>query len=437
MLMNCNEFADMLDSYASLSEDEMRAVEEHTLHCDKCKEELEFMRSMIDTTSSLPPIEPPEDFLDKLNARLDKEIEQESKLTRFVRRSRPYIGRYGAVAACFAVAVAVGVNADMLVSRMNNSDDGVISRTTTSVEGTETSDMPEDIKTEKSSDKTDDVQAETAVTSIIPTFGDMAEAQSRTADISSGTVGAGTSQTFTAQPNNADNGKSSVSAQSAKTPASTVKQGTAAGTASAAGSSTETAATPVPVPQLSTVTPSASYNSGSASAEVREEAQLQDNNSSLVSGSSASVSYSAANEITDNKEADVSTSYIRARIAEEPDEYAVVYASEEPDEYADAQISDGLDINGPASDYTIVQGSVQNETAYAVPLSSTLAIKSKDADRAKEVIDVFVAGVYGNYYMITSGDMNNLLSQLGREGIWYDANINESGDKISFKLLIY
>jgi hypothetical protein len=325
----------------------------------------------------------------------------------------------------------------MLVSRMNGSDDGVISRTTTSVEGTEASDMPEDIKTEKSSDKTDDVQAETAVPSIIPNFGDMAEAQSRSQDTVAGTVGVGTSQMSTAQPKNADNGKSSVSAQTAKTSASTVNQGTATGTASVAGSSTEAATTPVPVPQLSTVTPSASYNSGSASAEVQEEAQLQDNDSSLMSGSSASVSYSAANEITDNKEADVSTSYIRARIAEEPDEYAVVYASEEPDEYADAQISDGLDINGPASDYTIVQGSVQNETAYAVPLSSTLAIKSKDADRAKEVIDVFVAGVYGNYYMITSGDMNDLLSQLGREGIWYDANINESGDKISFKLLIY
>jgi hypothetical protein len=305
----------------------------------------------------------------------------------------------------------------------------------TSVEGTEASDMPEDIKTEKSSDEAENVQTETAVPSILPTFGDMTEAQSRIADTSAGTVGAGMSQMSTAQPKKADNGNSGVSAQTAKTPASTVNQGTVTGTASTAGSSTETVATPVP--QLSTVTPSASYDSGSVSAEVQEEVPLQDNNSSLMSDSSASVSYSAANEITDNKEADVSTSYIRARIAGEPDEYAVVYASEEPDEYADAQTSDGLDINGPASDYTIVQDSVQNETAYAVPLSSTLAIKSQDAERAKEVIDVFVAGVYGNYYMITSGDMNNLLSQLGREGIWYDSNINESGDKISFKLIIY
>jgi hypothetical protein len=388
------------------------------------------MRSIISTTSSLPPIEPPEDFLDKLNTRLDKEIEQESKLTRFVRRSRPYIGRYGAVAACFAVAVTVGINADTLVSRMNNSDDGVISRTTTSDDGIAVPELPEDIKADKSGEESDTASEATTVPSIVPTFGDMSEAQTRdkSTSIPMGAVGSDTQQAKAAQPQKTETVKNSSSVNTAGTSASAANAGMSVGAGSTASAT--------PVPQLSTVAPSASYNSGSASAAVQEEAQ-KDNSPSVTSAASSEDNITADTAVEKKENADISPAYVRARIAEGPDEYSVVDNLQIKDEYAEVQSLEESDTVNALSDYTIVQMDTQEEMAYSTPLGSTISIKSKDADRAKEVIDVFVSGVYGNYYMITSGDMNDLLSQLGREGIWYDANINESGDKISFKLIIY
>ena len=73
MGMDCEKFREMLDNYSDLSPQELDTLEAHALVCGECKRELEFMRSIINTVQSLPEIDPPADFLDKINERIDKE----------------------------------------------------------------------------------------------------------------------------------------------------------------------------------------------------------------------------------------------------------------------------------------------------------------------------------------------------------------------------
>lgn len=107
---------------------ELDTLEAHALVCGECKRELEFMRSIINTVQSLPEIDPPADFLDKINERIDKE---EKLPVRICRKAVPYVRRYGALAACLAIGIAIGTNGKTLVSKMNNDSDGIIESTQT------------------------------------------------------------------------------------------------------------------------------------------------------------------------------------------------------------------------------------------------------------------------------------------------------------------
>ena len=88
MGMDCEKFREMLDNYSDLSPQELDTLEAHALVCGECKRELEFMRSIINTVQSLPEIDPPADFLDKINERIDKE---ERLPVRICRKAVPYV----------------------------------------------------------------------------------------------------------------------------------------------------------------------------------------------------------------------------------------------------------------------------------------------------------------------------------------------------------
>lgn len=128
--MTCEKFAEMLDNYESLTDEEKALMEEHAAACEECRRELDFMCSMINAVKTLPEIKVPDDFLENLNKRIDAEA--------VLVRRRGFAGyisynwkKYSAVAACLVLAVVIGANYNTLVDNMNGDDDGVIDTVTT------------------------------------------------------------------------------------------------------------------------------------------------------------------------------------------------------------------------------------------------------------------------------------------------------------------
>lgn len=127
--MDCEKFAKMLDNYENLSDFDKAQLEDHAKVCPECKRELEFFNSVISITKTLPRIDVPDNFLDTLNARIDKESKPQS----IVLHLRTNARRYFAAAACLMLAVVIGANRDMLMGRMSSGDNenGVITTITT------------------------------------------------------------------------------------------------------------------------------------------------------------------------------------------------------------------------------------------------------------------------------------------------------------------
>ena len=85
--MNCDKFNECLDNYENLSDETKQKMDKHALECANCKSELEFMRSIISTAKSLPDINVPVDFMEKLNVRIDEEEKKKARITRRVMRN--------------------------------------------------------------------------------------------------------------------------------------------------------------------------------------------------------------------------------------------------------------------------------------------------------------------------------------------------------------
>ena len=81
--MDCKQFREYLDNYASLTAGERAQMTEHAKECEGCRAELEFMTSVIETVNSLPRITPPADFMDKLNARISAEERRQPRFTAY------------------------------------------------------------------------------------------------------------------------------------------------------------------------------------------------------------------------------------------------------------------------------------------------------------------------------------------------------------------
>lgn len=133
--MNCFSFRELLDNYEELDENQLKELECHAESCEECRGELEFFRSIIQTTASIPMINPPEDLLDKINARIDKEPAVIRTGSRILYSIKSNARRYASVAACLAVGLAVAVNSGYIKDRLtDNSDDGIIRTTSNTVD---------------------------------------------------------------------------------------------------------------------------------------------------------------------------------------------------------------------------------------------------------------------------------------------------------------
>lgn len=361
--MNCEEFMSLLDRFADLNERETAQLEEHASICDNCRSELEFMKSIMVTAQSLPPIEPPADFLQTVNNRLDKELAAEPKIVYFMRHAKPYINRYGTVAACLAIGIAIGANGNMLVSRMNNNGDGVISETTTVTESNTTQ-------------TSDTAVSQSVAVPVVP---------------------ASEAPVITAAPVKASDVNMAAAAKKPSENVNTVITATVAPTAKPV---TTVEATPIPtattVPQI-TATP-----------EVQATPEIM-----IIAEGNEGIAVASADTVADEMPVGYSI-----RMISEPETT--------PEVYAEANV---------AQEYTIAQAEPVEETAYVAPLSSTIMVKEADAERAKEIIMEYVEATYGNYYMITGDKLYSLSLRLDGEGIWYYANLTDTGAKVSFKLV--
>ena len=121
--MRCEDSRVMLDNYANLTDEEKARLNEHAEHCPECKAELDFLLSVIDAVNTLPNIEPPSDFLDKLNKRIDAEERKNKGIWAALKRNcRTYSG----LAACLLLAAVIAPNGQTLGDKMMYPDDGAL-----------------------------------------------------------------------------------------------------------------------------------------------------------------------------------------------------------------------------------------------------------------------------------------------------------------------
>lgn len=130
--MICSEFLDLLDSYETLDEKQHTSLCNHAALCENCHKELEFFKSIIETSASIPYPAPPKTLIADINARLDREPVVLSRVARFKYNIRANSRGLATVAACLAVGVAVGLNSAYIKDRLqDDSTDGIIKETVT------------------------------------------------------------------------------------------------------------------------------------------------------------------------------------------------------------------------------------------------------------------------------------------------------------------
>lgn len=127
--MQCEDFARMLDNYENLTEEEKIQMTAHTDVCPDCKKEFEFMQSIISVTKTLPRLSVPDNFLETLNERIDAEEVVTDKRS-VIAHLKYNWQKYSAVVASLLLVAVIGTNGDMLVSRINGDESGVIVDTT-------------------------------------------------------------------------------------------------------------------------------------------------------------------------------------------------------------------------------------------------------------------------------------------------------------------
>lgn len=99
--MDCTECRTLIDAYLDdeLTHDVKERFVAHISSCEECKRELSFAQGVKSTLTSLPKIEVPSDF----NERLSKKLAEQKKHSSFVKLT----AKYGTLAACIILAVVL------------------------------------------------------------------------------------------------------------------------------------------------------------------------------------------------------------------------------------------------------------------------------------------------------------------------------------------
>lgn len=363
--MNCEMFREYLDNYENLTAEEKLEMTLHTQTCEKCRMELDFMLSIIETTKSLPKIEPPADFMDKLNIRIDMEERKKRQLAkRILNNLQRNWKQYAAAAACFALVAVVTSNGKMLVDKMH-SNDGVIQEETVT---------------------TGDSAPQTPVSTTAPQTSDVISAENKTENLSpvEGTVIPTADKSEKAS--NTPAPKASNSKPSVSQPVQTAK---AAESKSSAVTSDGAVSTPVQSETESNISsdtvaeqtapPSENYGIAVASITPEVEIATYSADAAEYSAKSARSGYSLADE-SDN----------------------IAYGR-----------------------YYNVGNEGETDKPKAI---GKLKISSADAQKAMDVIQQYSIDRSGDLYMTDSANFVLILSSFSKEGVRYtDYTMNNDG----------
>lgn len=106
---NCKEICDKIEEYieGDLTKKELRIIEAHLKKCPSCREEFEFARSVRKALKEVELPEPPNDFLERINIQLDKEIRKTVMLKKLFS-----FKSCTTIAACVMIALFLGLNDD-------------------------------------------------------------------------------------------------------------------------------------------------------------------------------------------------------------------------------------------------------------------------------------------------------------------------------------
>ena len=372
--MTCEEFARMLDNYDNLTDEERVRMDIHADTCSHCKKELELMRSIIQATKTLPKISVPDDFLAKLNARIDEEEVKEYKKNRygFVTHFRENWQRYSAVAACMVLAVVIGSNYSTLVTRMDNTTDVVVTDTVPSSNPADADNGTSDAVT-ASADNQNDVNSsrrnETGMFNIARGKNAVNDTQSEAVNAS----GQDTADVAASAPANVQ------SEAQAKAPANNTAASNE--TAVNTGNDTTTAA-PFALKR------GVYIEKRSDGTEATPEAQT-----SGIDDYSITAPDIAVARISGRMMADVAT--------------------------------EAEDANDEAAE----------EESYKLS-TNRLVISSDDYGDAMDIIQRYLSGDYnGEYYIVDKTDLGRLLNRLKAEGIGFDDYISDDSNEITFRVV--
>ena len=402
-IVTCDEFRHLLDNYESLTETEKLMITAHATECENCRNELDFMLSIISTAKTLPKIKAPDNFLTNLNARIDLEEIKERQQQRKVKRSL-ITGwkRYSTIAACLLLVAVVGVNGRNLVYQMVDKGNDVITEERVSSDGNRRNgEQPESIAESPNNDvpameeTNKSLSTPSAEEPILPAI---------------------------------ENSPAPIK-KSEKEKAQEVQK-----TVQTGSLSTSAIQTPVTTAPASTNQP------------------VQENEESIKDNSASEVDLAAQLPESDDNTA-VSEPYTVARerytipIESIPygDSTAAASTSENNGNTADGySIANGsrkaelalgnytpIDKDGNPTDFAINSDEVSD-----VPSGSSILVSSADEDKVKNLMNRYITGNYSGYYMTTEDKLNQLFEEMDKAGINYEKFIKNSSERVSFKLVI-
>lgn len=410
--MKCDDFRKMLDEFATLDDGKMKQLNLHAEVCEECHGELEFLKSIINVSSSLPFPEPPVDLVTKVNDRIDKESVLTGRIIAVRRHLGRYIKQYSTVAACLALGLAIGLNSGNVKKYISGEENnGVISERTVS-----DNTVPKPAEKDEADENKEVTQADNS---------GVKEESTQKAEKSLPVP--------SIQPN--------LKVKVPSTPSVTV------------------------APQ-----PTVGYNS---SADNKTEQNTQNNKSeqkSAIIGKSAETSAASVN-VTENKN-DTQTTAIQQEqkqnttvtdaptiVTEVPE--ANITESAEESEFGTYRIArgnyhlpEGYSLNTHTSatsapetyslnseDYGIAvaqadEGEVPPGIGVKSSLSDKVIINSDDAERVSEIISEMNFAYSSGSYMAISSEFYKLLGRLDEEGIQYDYTLEyNTSENISFKIV--
>lgn len=401
--MDCNMFREMLDNYENLTEEEKLNMAEHTAVCEECREEFDFFMSIMNSVKTLPEMEVPDDFLENVNKRIDAEVKGD-KIIRMIRKNWK---QYSTVAACLIVAVVIGVNSDMLVSKMTPEDNGIV------ISEKKSSSVPE--KTQMPVQKPDEKAKETAKETAAPAEQTaQPEKQESNQDSLHARIAAGM------------NGLKSLPIEQSQTPV-VASQPSTVNTAPSVKSN------PTKAPEKNTAVPSTQVPAvinENMEAEIPENYQMPQEQ--ITVAESRQMPEAEASAVPETEATDQPYTIARAG-------YSIpqTYGNADTDEYDAAS---DYSISNEEAEISLSAAYDISEESYSTQIQSrgSLYIPIGDANEFMVLLNSYISGSEGEYYLITPGSLAALLGELEEAGINYGEFIDSSATgQIAFNVVFF